>query len=140
MTRDEVAAFMARRQQRYDARDAAGLAADYAEDAVIHSPMAGSHTGRKAARQAIEAMFNAFPDWKITPEMVLIDGDRVVNIVTIEGTHQGMFMGLPPSGKHFRSTAALLYELRDRKIAAERRIYDFTGLLVQVGVLKAKPA
>jgi len=27
----------------------------------------------------------------------------------------------------------------DRQIAHERRIYDFTGLLIQIGVLKAKP-
>jgi hypothetical protein len=29
--------------------------------------------------------------------------------------------------------------LRGCQIARERRIYDFTGLLVQVGVLKTKP-
>ena len=33
----------------------------------------------------------------------------------------------------------LVFELRDGKITHERRLYDFTGLLVQVGVLKAKP-
>ena len=30
--------------------------------------------------------------------------------------------------------------LKDGQIARERRIYDFTGLLVQIGLLKAKPA
>ncbi len=29
--------------------------------------------------------------------------------------------------------------LKDRKIVRERRVYDFTGLLVQIGLLKAKP-
>jgi ketosteroid isomerase-like protein len=48
-------------------------------------------------------------------------------------------MGLPPTGKPFRLPAVFLYELRDGRIVRERRIYDFTGLLVQVGVLKAKP-
>jgi hypothetical protein len=33
-----------------------------------------------------------------------------------------------------------LYELKDGQIARERRIYDFTGLLMQVGLLKARPA
>jgi hypothetical protein len=32
-----------------------------------------------------------------------------------------------------------LYELKDGKIVQERRIYDFTGLLIQIGVLKVKP-
>jgi hypothetical protein len=33
----------------------------------------------------------------------------------------------------------LIFEWRDGKIAVERRLYDFTSLLLQVGVLKAKP-
>jgi hypothetical protein len=32
-----------------------------------------------------------------------------------------------------------LYELKDEKIVHERRIYDFTGLLMQIGVLKVQP-
>ena len=30
-------------------------------------------------------------------------------------------------------------ELYDRHIAHEKRIYDFTGFLLEIGVLKAKP-
>jgi hypothetical protein len=30
-------------------------------------------------------------------------------------------------------------EMRDGLIADERRIYDFTGLLIQLGVLRSKP-
>jgi hypothetical protein len=33
-----------------------------------------------------------------------------------------------------------LYEFKDGKIVRDRRVYDFTGLLIQVGTLKAKPA
>jgi hypothetical protein len=32
-----------------------------------------------------------------------------------------------------------VYELKDGKIVHERRVYDFTGLLIQTGLLKAKP-
>jgi hypothetical protein len=32
-----------------------------------------------------------------------------------------------------------LCELKDGFITRERRVYDFTGLLLQVGALKAKP-
>jgi len=34
----------------------------------------------------------------------------------------------------------ILFTVRDEHILHERRVYDFTGLLVQIGVLKAKPA
>lgn len=139
MTRDEIVALFDRRQQLYDNLDAAALAADYADDAVIESPSAGVHSGRKAAEQAFRAGFGAFLDMKTKTETLLIDGDRVAQVLAIEGTHIGEFMGMPPSGKPFRLAAVFVYELRDAKIARERRIYDFTGMLVQIGLLKAKP-
>ena len=49
-------------------------------------------------------------------------------------------MGLPPTGRAFRFLAAFVFILRDGRIVEERRVYDFTGLLIQIGVLKAKPA
>jgi hypothetical protein len=33
-----------------------------------------------------------------------------------------------------------VYTLKDNQIVHERRILDFTGVLLQVGILKAKPA
>jgi predicted ester cyclase len=87
----------------------------------------------------LKAVFAAFLDCTIKTESLLIDGDRVAHALAIAGTHIGEFMGLPPSRKSFRIKAVFLYELRDRKIVHERRIYDFTGLLMQIGVLKAKP-
>jgi hypothetical protein len=35
--------------------------------------------------------------------------------------------------------AVFFYRLENGRIVHERRIYDFTGLLLQIGVLKAKP-
>jgi predicted ester cyclase len=139
MTRDEIVAFFERRQKLYDNLDARGLAADYADDVVVESPSAGLHTGRTAAEQAIRAVFGAFLDMKTRPERLIIDGSRVAEVRVIEGTQIGEFIGMPPTGKPFRLAAVFLYELRDRKIILERRIYDFTGLLLQIGVLKAKP-
>jgi steroid delta-isomerase-like uncharacterized protein len=139
MTRDEIVAFFQRREDLYNDFDAAALAADYADDAVIESPIAGVHTGGLAAEQALRAVFEAFLDRKMRTESLMIDGDRVAQVFAIEGTHIGEFLGLPPTGKPFRHTAVFVYELRNRRIVRERRIYDFTGLLVQIGVMKAKP-
>jgi steroid delta-isomerase-like uncharacterized protein len=139
MTRDEILAFIERRQECFDDFDASGLAADYADDAVIESPMAGVHTGRAAAEHALRATFEAFLDIKWTTDAVLIDGDRAAHFVTCEGTHMSDFMGVPATNKTFRLPVVFMYELMDRKIVRERRIYDFTGLLVQIGLLKAKP-
>lgn len=39
-----------------------------------------------------------------------------------------------------RFFAEQLFEMKDGLIAQERRYYDFTGLLMQLGVLRGKPA
>jgi predicted ester cyclase len=139
MTRDAIEAIFDRRRIAYDAQDAAALAADYSVDCVIESPSAGVHHGRTTAEQVLRAVFDAL-DVKLHQDALLIDGDSVAQVLSIEGTDDGQFLGLPPTGKPFRVPAVFLYSLRDGQIARERRIYDFTGLLIQVGLLKAKPA
>jgi predicted ester cyclase len=64
----------------------------------------------------------------------------VVIVAEAVGTHVGTIMGLEPSGRRFRFALTFVLEVEEGAIVRERRIYDFTGLLVQIGVLKAKPA
>jgi len=139
MSRQDMEAFFKRRQDAYDDLDAAALAADYAPNAVIESPTAGVH-GRDTAEKAFRTVFNAFLDITMTVDHLIIDGNRAATVLSIEGTHIGEFMGLPPTGKRFVMPAVFFYEVEGGLIVRERRIYDFTGLLVQIGVLKAKPA
>jgi len=139
MTREETVAFFKRREQAYEDLDAAALAADYADNAVIESPTTGKHAGRDAEK-SLRAVFNAFLDLTMTNDEMVIDGDRVVTVHTVEGTHMQELLGIAPTGKPFSMTVAFIYELRDRKIVREQRIYDFTGMLIQIGVLKARPA
>lgn len=140
MSRQEMVDFFRRRAEAYEDLDAAALAADYAEDAVIDSPTAGVHHGREAAEKALRAVFGAFLDMTMAVEELIIDGDRAATVLSIEGTHIGEFLGLEPTGKRFTMPAVFVYELKAGRIVREQRIYDFTGLLVQIGVLKAKPA
>jgi steroid delta-isomerase-like uncharacterized protein len=140
MSRDDVEAFFRRRQEAYEDLDAAALAADYAEHAVIESPTAGVHKGREAAEKALRVVFGAFLDLTVTIEELLVDGNKAATVLSIEGTHIGEFLGLEPTGKRFTMPAVFFYELENGQIVRERRIYDFTGMLVQIGVLKAKPA
>ena len=139
MTRDAIAAIFDRRRVAYDNQDAATLAADYAIDCVIESPSGGIHHGRAAAERVLRSVFDAL-DVKMHQDVLLIDGDLVAQVLSLEGTDDGQFLGLPPTGKSFRVPAVFLYTLKDGQIASERRIFDFTGLLMQVGLLKAKPA
>ena len=60
-------------------------------------------------------------------------------LLRIHGTNSGGILGLPPTDRPFSVQMVMLCELKDGFITRERRVYDFTGLLLQVGALKAKP-
>jgi predicted ester cyclase len=140
MTRDDVLAVLAKRYDAITRRDMIAYRTLYAEDARLHSPLAGHVQGPDAIVVATESFFSAFPDVVISDEPPLIDGDRAFIIAEVTGTHNGTIMGLAPSGRAFRFPLAIAFRFRDGLIVDERRVYDFTGLLVQIGVLKAKPA
>ena len=137
-SRDAIWQLFERRREAYRRQDAQVLGADYASDARIESPFAGVHDGN-AAEAAIQKFFDTFRDLRVECEPPIIDGDRVAQQVTFSGTGVGSLMGLPPSTKPYRFSAVHLYRLRGLQIVEERRVYDSTGLWVQIGVLKAKP-
>jgi steroid delta-isomerase-like uncharacterized protein len=140
MTRDEILALLARRAEAWARLDAPALVRDYAADARVDSPLGGGPThGRDAIERLFQIYFTAFPDLELRQEDVLIDGDRAVLSALFIGTDSGGFMGLTPTGRHVTIPIVCIYELKDGLITRERRIYDFTSVLLQIGALKAKP-
>ena len=139
MTRDEILSLVQRRNAAWAARDPAALAATHAESGVVASPTGGVLEGRSEIERVYRLWISAFPDVVMHHDEVVIDGNRVVVIARLRGTHSGDFFGLAPTGRHMEVQVALLLTVADGLVVAERRIYDFTGVLVQVGVLKAKP-
>jgi len=140
MTRQDITAMFTRRYDAWNRRDTAALVADLSEDCVVDSPLArGKAQGRAAIEELHRSFFQAFPDARLQWDDLLIDGDRVMLTGRLSGTDTGGFMHIPATGRSFDIPLLLFYTLRNGLIVYERRIYDFTGMLVQVGALKAKP-
>jgi steroid delta-isomerase-like uncharacterized protein len=140
MTRDEVFALFERREAAWRTRNAALLAEDHMEDGVVVSPTGGVLEGRADIKHIYEVWFRAFPDLTFTTEDLIVDDDRVALLGRVCGTHQGEFLGMSATGRRIEISCVFIYRLENGAIAHERRVLDFTGLLVQVGVLRAKPA
>ena len=139
MTRDEILALIKRREAAWTARDPGALAATHAEKGTVISPFGGVQEGRSEIDRIYHLWFSAFPDIVFHQDDVLIDGDRAVLVGRMAATHAGDFFGLAPSGRQFEAQIAFVLKFAGGCVVEERRIYDFTGLLVQVGVLRAKP-
>ena len=140
MTPEEISQFFARRDEIWRRHDYAMLAQDHAEDGEVESPVGGKVKGREAIENIYKEWFSSFPDVQYLNEHLLIDRDSAVQFVRMIGTQKGDFCGLAPTGKRFEARCAFLFFFSGGKIQREIRIYDFTGVLVQLGVLKARPA
>jgi steroid delta-isomerase-like uncharacterized protein len=139
VTREEIVQFFDRRAACFKALDAASLAALHAEDCLYESPLAGKAIGRPAIEKVYRGLFTSFPDCTLEITDLIIDGDRAVQIAVFSGTDRGGFMNLPPSGRKSSFPIVFSFVFKDGLIERETVVYDFTGWLVQIGVLKAKP-
>ena len=139
MTRDEIVTLFRRRRAAWDAHDVATLASLHAERGVVVSPTGGVLEGRDEIARVYRLWFAAFSDVRFVSEELVIDDDRVVQIAQMRGSHTGDFFGVAATGRPVEVQIVMLMTVGDGFILEERRIYDFTGFLVQVGVLKAKP-
>jgi steroid delta-isomerase-like uncharacterized protein len=141
MTRQEVADLFARRERAQNERDFDAARLVFAETCTVESPTTGGTVvGRAAINDIHRAWFGGFPDVRWTTHDLLIDGSEVAWVAAVGGTDTGGFMGLPATGRPFDLPMVILSTVRDGLIVRERRIYDFTGMLVQIGILKARPA
>jgi predicted ester cyclase len=140
VTREAIITMFAQRQDAINRRDIDFIVNQHAADCDTISPMAGGTVkGRDGIRRLYETWFGGFPDLVWASDEPLIDGDRVTQMTIQSGTDTGGFMGLPATGKPFRVPVVWLFTVKDGLFTHVRPIYDFTGLLVQIGVLKAKP-
>ena len=55
--------------------------------------------------------FTAFPDISITINDIVAEGDKVSALVNWKATHQGEYMGIPPTGKKIDITVAMIIKI-----------------------------
>lgn len=137
--RAEISRLFDARAQAWRDRDPVALAATHSEDGVISSPIFGKVTGRAAIEQSYRDLFTRFADWTLRGQSVIVDGSRAAQVFDVQATHTSELFGIPATGRRFEIHGALIFDLDGQRIQRERRLYDFTGMLLQLGVLRAKP-
>jgi steroid delta-isomerase-like uncharacterized protein len=111
-----------------------------AEDFVDHDPPGPNvPPGRKGVKQVMADRKSAFPDMKVTVDDQVAEDDKVVNRMTITGTHQGVFMGIPATGKSFSMQAVAIFRVRDGKITDRWGQADVMGMMQQLGAAPPPP-
>jgi len=143
MTNDEIRAFLDRFVLLWSRSDVIGLGACYAEECTVISPIFSTITGREQVERSYRKLFDALAKPVIRVDDIVIGQEgaaRAAMICTVESTHVGEMFGTPATGKQIERTIAYILTLQDGLIVKEVRIYDFTSMLIKLGVLRAKPA
>ena len=139
MTREQIVGVLNTMQRAWNSRDSAALAAVHTDDGVVYSPIFGEVHGKAAIDKSYRDLFTAFADWTFEPQELIVDGLRAAQLFTVTATHTSEIFGVPATNRRFKIQGVLVFEFREGKIAVEKRLYDFTGLLIQMGVIRAKP-
>lgn len=108
-------------------------------DALFHpeatSPSAPALPTGGTGVKVIAGMFrSAFPDYWMTIDLLLAEGDRVAARFTQGGTHQGELFGIPPTGKTVRFTEMGILRIAGGQVVESWYVVDMAGLMQQLGV------
>ena len=101
----------------------------YSEDAQLQDPRFPSPVqGSQYVRQGFKYWFDAFPDVYVTVVDRIIDGTKVALEWTFEATHQGEYLGVRPSGRHFKVLTAAHFQVQDGKVTRDFSLFDASAL------------
>ena len=92
-------------------------------------------SGIAGYKQHFVTITTAFPDLRITIEVILEGDGRAAARWFVEATHTGPFGEIPPTGKRVRMTGIAIIRTSNRQIVEEHANSDALGLLKQIGVI-----
>ena len=104
---------------------------------VVYHFNSGSEpiVGLQANKEFNASLFQGFPNIKQTLEDVVAEGDKVMYRTTLEGTHTGEFLGLPPTGKSGKINDFTLLRIANTQIVEWWYECNLLELMKQLGLL-----
>ena len=88
--------------------------------------------GPEDVKRFTEEYRSAFPDWRISIDEQIAEGDKVVNRVTLRGTHQRQFRDMAPTGKEVELKAVTIFRFSEEgKVVETWDFFDQLRLMRQ---------
>jgi steroid delta-isomerase-like uncharacterized protein len=112
--------------------DAAAVDELIAPGMVEHGAFGAGTGGRDDARETIGRFRAAFPDLVLEAEHLIAEGDQVVLHWVGHGTHEGEFMGMPPSGAKVTARGLDIYRVADGQVVEHWGYPDVGALMAQL--------
>ena len=87
------------------------------------------------AKQEAASVRRGFPDLESTIEDLIAERDKVVAHWRAQATHQGEYMGIPPTGNRVNFTGISIYRIEGGQIAESWSVSEDLGLMRQIGAI-----
>ena len=127
---------MRRAYEMINAGSIDGFGALLADDFVEHEETPGLAPTKDGVMEFFRLYVAAFPDLRFNVEDVLPSGDKVVVRARATGTHQGDFMGMPPTGRSMDVPLIDIIRFGDDGLAHEHwGVFDVMTMMQQLGVV-----
>jgi predicted ester cyclase len=108
---------------------------EYIDGACIdHSAPPGLPAGLEGTKVIFRMIRAGFPDHDAVIHHQIAEGDMVATYKSFTGTHQGEFLGVPPTGRRATIRVMDFVRVRDGKIVDHWNVLDIAGLMQQLGV------
>ena len=93
-------------------------------------------TPSKNGLKGVVAMFRGgFADLHVTVDDEIREGDKVATHFTIRGTHTGLFLGNPPTGKRVAVPGILFARNENGRMKESWTVVDNMGMMQQLGLV-----
>jgi predicted ester cyclase len=102
---------------------------------VSHTASGMDIHGLKGIKQIFNDWFDAFPDYHMTIDDIVAEGDKAVIRLTWTGTHKGAYMGIPPTNKKVTMWGIEIDRLVGGKCVEAWARMDTLGFMQQLGVI-----
>ena len=122
--------------ERINAGDIAGFGDLVADNFVEHEVLTGLPATKAGMLEFFRILLASFPDWRMTVEDLIANGDKTVARVTVTGTHKGEFMGVPPTGTRVEVQLMDIMRFNGAGLVCEHwGVADLLSLMQQLGVI-----
>ena len=137
MSAEENKALVRRLVEGWQAGHRPDAAREILADDFIDRSGPVEYGAKEASIEWFGHLWQAFPDFSVTIKHQIAEGDLVATLKTFSGTHEGEFMGMPPTGKQVAFDVFDMLRVRDGKVVEHWTVQDLAGLMRQLGSMPA---
>jgi predicted ester cyclase len=127
--------------ERINAGDIGGFGDLLAEAFVEHQGAPELPPTKSGTLDFFRMLLTAFPDMNMVVDDLIAEGDKTVARVTAKATHQGDFMGVPPTGNRVEMELIDIMRFDTAgRVCEHWGVADMLRLMQQLGVVPARPS